>query len=104
MNELVTISEFQKLRQKFNKQTGMYAIKHKKEYTYWLEQELVNNINYNRCCVNNDSKETKTISSDKELIDSYEFEDLQLCGKSNCTRPKLGGSVYCSYHHDINFG
>ncbi len=49
MNELVTITEFQKLRVKFNKETGMYAIKHKKEYTHWLEQELVNNINYTRC-------------------------------------------------------
>ena len=50
MNELVTITEFQKLRQKFHKETGMYAIKHKIEYTHWLEQELVNNINYTRCC------------------------------------------------------
>lgn len=49
MNELVTITEFQKLRVKFNKETGMYAVKHKKEYTHWLEQELVNNINYTRC-------------------------------------------------------
>ena len=50
MNELVTITEFKKLRQRFLKETGMYAIKHKKEYTHWLEQELVNNINYNQCC------------------------------------------------------
>ena len=50
MNELVTITEFQKLRQKFHKETGMYAIKHKIEYTHWLEQELVNNINYTHSC------------------------------------------------------
>ena len=61
MNELVTITEFQKLRQKFHKETGMYAIKHKIEYTHWLEQELVNNINYTHSCTELRDKEAPNI-------------------------------------------
>lgn len=61
-------------------------------------------INFIQCCVNKYSKEANNINSDKELIDSYNFEEIQLCGKRNCTRPKLEGNVYCSYHYDINFG
>lgn len=74
------------------------------DYVKWLEDKVVNNINYMRCCVNKDSKEENNINNDKELIDSYNFEEIQLCGKSNCKRPKLEGNVYCSYHYDINFG
>lgn len=69
-----------------------------------LAREQEKAINYSQCCVNKDSKEVNNINSDKELIDSYGFEDIQLCGKSNCTRPKLEGNVYCSYHYDVNFG
>lgn len=37
-------------------------------------------------------------------IDSVVVTEGELCGKSNCNRPKLDGNVYCSYHYEINFG
>lgn len=49
MKDLENNKEHQNLRIAFHKETGMYAIKHKKEYTYWLEKRVVNNINYKHC-------------------------------------------------------
>ena len=59
----------------------------------------------------------KLVKEKDEIIKKYEAQvknnvglanvvdsEAELCGKRDCSRPKLDGNVYCSYHDEINFG
>ncbi len=61
-------------------------------------------INFIPCCVNKDLDKHPIEGVNEFMQVDTELEEIQLCGKSNCTRQKLEGNVYCSYHYDINFG
>ena len=77
MNELEHNKEHQNLRITFHKETGMYAIKHKKEYTYWLEKRVVNNINYTHSSTLLKDKDEPTF---EEWLKSEGYEETNKLG------------------------
>jgi hypothetical protein len=50
-----------KLREKYFSETGIFPLDNLNRYNYWLEDEIVNNINYTRCSTQLRDKKVKDI-------------------------------------------
>jgi len=50
-----------KLRERYFIETGIYPLDNLNRYNYWLEDEVVNNINYTHSCKTLKDKETPTL-------------------------------------------
>lgn len=61
-----------KLRERYFKETGIYPLDNLKRYSHWLEDEIVNNINYTHSCETLKDKYTMPFDVwyDKNVVES----------------------------------
>lgn len=77
-----------KLRERYFIETGLYPLDNLNRYNHWLEDEIVNNINYTRCYVSEAVQLFCSTCGSKDLCAScmrMPIETIQDKIKNNCT-------------------